>query len=521
MFVIADIEYAKRVAKSVQTTLKELGIPCSWSKALDFTAALWGYRDFSHLSSDGIGPETSLYDDACDVDERGVRFFVQLEAAKAFGIKQHLIGDFLRKVKPTSARTKQRDHIEPRAADVPQFVRLSRVAEEIGDLPYAGSILIDALQGADRSQKAAIVAELDRLCTLEPSACFNLGTAYRIGDAGKKDHTLALKYMHACCSFNRGDKTHANALASIGDMIGINATDKGVGPHKDSIPYYRAAALTGHSAAAAFNCGLYHYERGEDELASKFYIIGIKQHHAQSMSNLASMIMERRYRGDGKLMRTLFEEAARQGDGVATNAMGMIESLVRQVDFPHITDEMHGMDQIARHVPFLEEGFLIAVPVKQWIRVLQSKGWQLSNVKTKLASNFAAVALAFDNEGNEIPIHMSYNHHVAGDTALTLKGEFDQRFPDGDAVLICNKLVALNEKDNPADIYLCIGLLRRRGVWSDLFLEEGGLASALKQRIAFETNPQLRKGVAFRCEDAIAINQMLHAATLKNVERFL
>jgi hypothetical protein len=79
--------------------------------------------------------------------------------------------------------------------------------------------------------------------------------------------------------------------------------------------------------------------------------------------------------------------------------------------------------------------------------------------------------------------------------------------------------VTISEKNNPEEKYLCVGLIRIDGTWTDLFLEDGGLDAALRQREALAANPNLVKGRFFKCDDADEIQRELHDGLSSNLKR--
>lgn len=516
MFVIANPEYAKRLAKSVEANLHEIGMDVGRKAALNLLSNLWGYRDFPHVLSAGISSSPSRYDDECDEAEKASRREVQFAALRNFGVKDKLIPEFLAKVRPTDRRTKPREEGSFSTDQVPEIVSLARKAEELGDTSSAAMILVDALRDSDRRQKGEVVAELKRLSVLEPTACYNLGLAFVIGDAGERNLDAAATHLHACCAFGRGDRVHALSLTVLGDIEGLKVPNR-TGVTEASLKFYRQAAITGHSPESAFNCGLFYERKGDDSLAAEFYSIAIEAKHPQAMTNLAFMIRDGRYDGGSKLMRALFASAAAQGDGAAHNAMRIIDRLAIHVDFPEISKSHDEFSKRAHRHPVFAQDLVQVIPVRQWIKVLGDKGWKLISVNTKMSTDMERIATALGNHEREIPVHMTCAPHAVGHRDPDLLKAFENTYGDQDAILISNNILVLNETDNPMERYLCIGMIRTGKEWSDLFLEEGGLDVALKQRVALATNPNLNKGKTFRCDDAAQIEHLLKEATLKNI----
>jgi hypothetical protein len=513
MFVIANPDYAKRLAKTLETELHEFGIDVGRRASLNLLASLWGFRDFAHLLSDGISSSPSLYDDECDYAETSRRREVQIQALRDYGLKEKLIPEFLAKVRPTERRTKPRDFS---VDQVPEIVDLARKVDEHGDTASAAMILVSALTDSDRRQKSDVVSALDRLCLVEPVACYNLGIAYVNGDAGSRNLDTAATYLHACCSFGIGDTTHASALSVLGHIESLKSPDRTTGTEA-SLKFYRQAALTGKSPESAFNCGLYYARHGNYHTAAEYYWMAIEANHAPSMTNLALMIRNGQYDGDGDLMRSLFEKAAAQGDGAAHNAMRLIDRLVDDVDFPELAKANAQFVRSAINNPMLAQDLVDVIPVKQWIKVLSNKGWTLANVRTRISRDFEQIATAVGSRGTEIPIHITSSAHALGHREPIVIDAFERQHGEHGAILISNSIIPLNETLDPLDRYLCIGMIRNGEGWADLFLEEGGLDVALKQREALAVNPNLNKGKAFRCDDAEEIVNFLKESTMKKV----
>jgi hypothetical protein len=517
LFVIGNQDFAKRLAKSISEILHELGMNVTRKQALHLAANLWGYRDYNHLVDDGIG-SPSPYDDQCSPEDVSRRRAVQVAAAKAFGVKEGLINEFLELLKPTARREKKKDGSYSGPPPIFDSIRLSREAEAAGENRVAAQILVEAIQNADRRQKKDVVDELDRLCAVEPVACFNLGMAYLIGDTGSKDIERADSYFVKCCAFGLGDEAHALAMTARGDIEVMRA--KGTSREEDpGLAFYRAAALTEKSPNAAYNCGLSYQRRGNHRLAAQFYLIAVQKKHVHAMTNLATMILNQQFDGGSKFMRMLYTEAARRGDGAAVNAMRMIDSLVRQVDFPEVQDAISNSAKWARKSPFIVDDLVACIPTRQWAKVLSDKDWRLSSVRLKLEHDMAAFAVASSASGKEVPVYLTCALHVVDHRDEEVLHDFTQLNGDGDAILLFNKLHVLNEPGKVDDRYLCIGLLRLAGVWSDVYLESGGLDAVLAQREALAANPALSRGRTFRCENAEEILSFLKNATLKNVER--
>lgn len=517
MFVIGNQDFAKRLAKSISDILHDLGMKVTRKQALHLAANLWGYRDYNHLVDAGLGT-ASPYDDLCSPEEVARRRKTQVGAAEAFGIKEGLIDEFLELLKPTARREKKKDGSYEVPPPVLEIIELSRVAGAAGDTRLAAQILVEAIQSADRRQKKDVVDELDRLCATEPVACFNLGMAYLIGDTGSRDIERADRYFEKCCTFGLGDETHALALTVRGDIEVLRA--KGTRREEDAgLAFYRAAALTEKSPNAAYNCGLRYFNRGDYQLAADFYLMAVRQQHVHSMTNLAGMILNGQFAGGSKFMRMLYTEAALKGDGAAVNAMRMIDSLVRQVDFPELRETFVSREKWARKMPFIVDDLVACIPTRQWAKVLSDKDWRLSSVRLKLKHDMAAFAVASSSSGKEVPIHLTCALHIVDHRDEEVLEDFTRLNGDGDAILLFNKLQVLNERGKADDRYLCIGLLRLAGVWSDVYLEGGGLDAVLKQREALAANPGLSRGRTFRCDNAEEILSFLKNATLKNAER--
>jgi hypothetical protein len=504
MFVIANTDFAKRLAKAIEGAIHEYGLSTNRKGSLNFAATLWGYRDYKHLLADGVSSSPSAYDEECCAEERDARRSTQTRAAIVFGIKEALVSDFLDKARPTSRRNKKKE-LEGLPSDaIASAISLAQEAEARREPLVATAILIAALQRSDRRQKVEIVSELKRLCLIEPQACCDLGVAYILGDAGTVDLNEAEKYLDACCEFGRGDRTHAYALTMRGQLEKQRDPDR-QHPSDDSLPFYLAAALTGHSPGSAYHCGLYHYQRTNYDQAARFYKMAIRGHHREAMTNLAKMIVDGHHPGDGKTVRLLFGTAAQLGDGAARNAMRWIDDLVRHVDYPELAHHRAMMAQFARHNPFIADDLLQTIPVKEWIEVLSDKGWVLRKVNFTLEYDMDRIADAVDSDENQFPVHITSRSHVTDNIDPLVFAEFSDLHGDGDAILIHNRIHALNETESAEDRYLCIGLIRRDGTWGDLFLEDGGLRVALRQLPALKTNPSLNKGKTFRCNDADSI----------------
>jgi hypothetical protein len=284
-------------------------------------------------------------------------------------------------------------------------------------------ILVEAIIGADRHQKPLVITELDRLSKIEPVACYNLAQAYRLGDAGAANLEKAKYYLDACCAFGRGDRTHALALTVLGDLETMKTPQVKLGAAAHH--YYRQAALTGHSPAAAFNCGLFYEENGNDAIAARFYLMAAEHSHPHAMTNLAGMIREGRFAGGSDHMRFLYESAAKLGDGAAQNAMRMIDTLVAQVDHPEAMKAHGAFSRMARRNPRIAADLIAILPIRQWMKILARKGWKLSNVRTRIAQDADRVAIAIATSGRTIPIHLTCADHVSGNLDHELLSDFE------------------------------------------------------------------------------------------------
>jgi hypothetical protein len=231
------------------------------------------------------------------------------------------------------------------------------------------------------------------------------------------------------------------------------------------------------------------------------------------MTNLAGMIFDGRASGTGMEMKKLFSKSAQLGDSKAINAMRVIDDLVAHVDNP--------TPKILRDAlgDFQPPWLIDIVPMKTWLKVLTDHGWMLTNVRTKPSGELAPFASAVTTDGSPFGLHISAGMHVSGHKPDKTTDLYRKKYGDADGLIVYNKVMAMATGKNPAITHLCIGRLHKDGVWSDYFLQAGGLEAALRQRLELSKNPFLDPSYKFRNENAVSIAAKIEADTLRKINR--
>jgi TPR repeat protein len=467
---------------------------------------MYGYQSWDVFRASLRQEAASAYDEDVSHEQAKDRFNLQLQVLRAEGIKDRVSEATLLTVRPTGrpAKAGKRLLSDPARTDAMEIAK-RQISE--GLLDEASSTLLEVLLGSDRRSKQAIVDEMMALSEVNASAAFKLGMAYRLGDAGSQDLNKAKTLMQRCVAFDQRDWTYATALTVLGDIESKSGTPQA---DKKALRFYMKAALTHHSGVAAFNVGLLLHDSGNFALSAKFYLIGMLAGHKESMTNWALMVMRNETRGDREEALRLLRLAAREGDAKAANAVEFFKA--HPYSGMRLEEAWDDFDRMPLFMPELAEMF----PVAAWLRILKKHGWKLRRMESAVDYELGVFALASSVDGHSIPLHVSVSSHIPGQSQQALEEELTEMFGEDDAIIIFNKVLPMAE-NVPSQKYICIGRMRIDDEWQDLFLEEGGLETALKQRQALQINPDLDKSVTFYCPDADKIVEQLRKATLRRL----
>ncbi|MCV9964917.1 sel1 repeat family protein [Pararhizobium sp. BT-229] len=511
MFIVSNADHAKRVGKKLAEALKKYGVSVTRVASLDLIARMWGYRNFAEIKQ-GSSELPSPYDEDCSDAIRNERMLMQAKALREYGVKEAAIMPILAEVRPTSRQIREGAVRERLGADATiAAVEKARRLVAMGEADNAIYGLTDALQSASQKDRSEIVSELDRLSEDYDLACYNIGMAYIIGDAGSRDLNKAKAYMERGASMRTGSAAGALILSVLGDFASGNHG----GPANPDLAmsYYKKAALTKKAPQAAFNCGLRYDSAGDHELAAEFYKLGMEGGHAPSMTNWALMLMDGRLPKNLKVARMLLDMAERLGDSKASNVLRMFEAISRPKEpssFAEIRDIM------GNYVPPVVAEI---IPARLWAKILTQHDWKLSSINTSLRFEWDVLAIATTSDGRDFPIHATHEMHVPGAPTDKVLERFERHFGGRDAVLLFSHVVAISDGNDSTYQYVCLGMVRVDGEWSDAYLEPGGLDAVLRQPLALKTNPQLVKSVAFRCPGGDVIAASVDAATKRLIDK--
>jgi hypothetical protein len=513
MFVVKNRDHAKRIAARLKEKLQAFGYDISFVQSLNMVARMYGHSNWNALEAACGRDAASLFDEDAAMPEVIERRQLQLSTLRQFGVKETALPRIVDAVRPT-ARPWIHDPEQIDSETTSEVLEIAQRRVLDGDTIEAAKNLAYAISNCPKSDRPTVFAALEHLAVVDHAACYNLGMAYLIGDAPDgKDLAKAREAMERCVAFQTGDEFAANALCVLGDIAGGNHG----GPRDDdlAVKYYRTSALTGVSPNGAFNTGLHYASRELYEIAGAFYFMGAKLLHVGCITNYAMMVADGRIEGNERLVETFLTAAAELGDVKAANALRNLDMLFnRRADslMPPVMREM-----LQQYRPPL---IIRIMPIRAWLKILNSHGWSLENVRTALTEELDCFATTRAADGTRFNLHACIGMHVAGQASDRYVEDYHRRFGDDPGIIIYNKITPLSEGDDPKMAHLCIGRLHLDGEWSDVFLEMGGIDAVIVQRRAQQAKSQMDRSQIFYCPDADTIAADLARATERAIDRY-
>lgn len=370
MFVIASTERAKRVARDLRKELKDLGIDLEWSKALEIVARMYGYAGWSDLVRRTRGASESPDDHDCGTDEVNARRKTQEAVLVELGLSPEQAARVVDRIRPTARSRKKRNSDLP--TDLRFWLQRAQDYADAESWERAEAVATQGLQLASGAYKEPFVNVLERIAAHSELARVNLGIAFLLGDAGRKDIARARKLLEEAEQHSSNPKVLVHAHNVLGDIAaGVHGTK----PDMDcAVSHWMSAAELG-SGEAAFNLGLIFERDGDLEEASLVYGRGAELGHPGAMTNLAAMILAAQAPGTPDRMEELYRKAASLGDRVAAKAVANMD-LVR--DSAKLAREAtqtryEGIEKLMRTG--------IGYDPELWFELLRDHGWQLDQTK--------------------------------------------------------------------------------------------------------------------------------------------
>lgn len=481
MFVVSTTERAKRVARDLRKELQKHGVEISWSKALEAVSRMYGFSDWNELCAH-VGKENPSPDDATASPENAeTRKRLHVAVVKSLGVDETTAEDVVGRIRPTG-RSRQSNH-----EDLPVQLRLlaeaGRKCADSGKWEEAAAIATEGLQVAAGPNKAPFMRLLENAVPHSDRAAVNLGMAYLIGDAGRKDLSRARALIEDAASRSDDPDILTHAYKILGDIAWGN---HGGSPDPDLAVEHWMHAVDHGDPLAAFNIGLYFKDQGLMDEAAEYYETAIDAGQAPSMTNMAGMILAAEIEGTPDRMEQLYRTAARLGDDVAAKALPYIKEL--RAAAKQAGEARRGMAE--GMMSFMRTG--LGYDASLWFEILRDHGWIIEDADPKARGEGTLACVAVTADGRRFPVFMSAAAYMAGDDEDPLAADLKRklsRLPEAVLVFSASGTMLIGRDINRAAV--CGGMIWHDGSWNDFFIREGGLDEALRQHAMQEDDPDL------------------------------